>query len=789
MRIPLSWLRDFAPIEGSTAELTDHLNELGLVVDAVEEVGAGLDRVVVARVMATRPHPDADRVQLVDVDAGDGQALQIVCGAFNFAAGDLVPLATIGAVLPGGMEIGRRKVRGEVSNGMLCSAAELGIDADASGIHVIDGDHAPGSPAADALGVEHDVVFDLDITANRPDAMSVVGVARDLAARLGVPFAIPEVVIEEAAYRADALATIEVRSPDLCPRFTARVIEGVAIGPAPKWVQRRLVLAGMRPINNVVDASNYVMLELGQPTHPYDLDLVAGNGLVVRAARPGEELTTLDGVTRRLGEGPGVEITGDCLICDAEGEPIGVAGVMGGESTQILPTTTRVLLEAAHFLPMAIARTSKRLGLRTEASARFERGIDPEGIERAVRRFCAVLGNEVAAGMIDVRADAPRRTTVHVRTARVNALLATTLTDGDVAGYLSPIGFRTAPLEPGVLVVDIPSWRPDATGEIDVIEEVARHHGYARIPRSLPPGGKTGSLTAFQHERRRVREVLCGLGLDEAANPPLVGPGDHERAGLPGETISAANAMIREESVLRTSLLPGLLRAVAFNVRHRQNDINLFELGHVFRVPAPDAALPDEREHLALALAGSEAADAVGMWTTLADALRLAPVVMDGTTTTPGLHPGRTVRVLAGGVELGVVGEVDPAVLAAHDIPGRVAWAELDLERVLAAPRRPLEMRPVSRFPSSDIDLAFLLDDTVAAGRLEDALRTAAGDLLVDLRLFDVYRGEGVGPGSRSLAFHLRFQATDRTLTDVEVGEVRAACITAATALGARLRG
>ncbi|HYE79976.1 MAG TPA: phenylalanine--tRNA ligase subunit beta, partial [bacterium] len=371
--------------------------------------------------------------------------------------------------------------------------------------------------------------------ANRPDAMSVAGVARDAAARLRLPFSIPEHTVTEAAGSLGVaeLATVSVECPELCPRFTARVLTGMSVGASPPWVSSRLALAGMRSISNVVDASNYVMLELGQPTHPYDLDLLPGRGLLVREARPGETLVTLDGAERRMGEG-------DCLICDATGVAVGIGGIMGGASSEISPSTTSVLVEAAYFTPMAIARTSQRLSLRTEASARFERGCDPDGIERAVARLFTLLGTgQVAPGMLDERSGPPPPTPIRLRTERVNALLAASLTEDEVGGYLGAIGFRVEQVGPGLHQVVPPSFRPDVVAEIDLVEEVGRHHGYSRLPRARPASPFVGQLTTYQRYRRRLRDILAGAGVSEAASSPLVGPGDHARAGVAGEAIPA----------------------------------------------------------------------------------------------------------------------------------------------------------------------------------------------------------------------------------------------------------
>ena len=780
MRVPLSWLKDFAPIEADTPALLDAFNELGLVVDGVTEVDAVDENIVVARVLNTRVHPGADKVQLVDVDAG-GEQLQIVCGAFNFGAGDLVPLARTGTTLPNGATIERRKVRGEWSEGMLCSAAELGLSDDHSGILVLAVDAEPGVPLRKALAMEPDVIFDLDVTPNRPDAMSVAGVARDLAAKLGVSFALPDV---SAAPTGESQASVVVKSKDLCPRFTAIVLEGVTVGPSPAWLARRLTLAGMRPINNVVDVSNYVMLELGQPNHPYDLARLPGRGLLVRKGKQGEEVTTLDGVEREVGPA-------DCLICDADGNPVGIGGVMGGASSEISDTTTTVLLETAYFQPMAIARTARRLGLRTEASARFERGTDYAGIERAVGRFIDLLGEVSGArpvgGLVDVRGKLPKTPRPVVRTRRVNEILGTALSGDDIRRYLEPIGFECVPARGGWRVT-IPSWRPDSELEIDVIEEVARHYGYSNIPRTVPLSPAVGRLTDYQRDRRNVRDILAGAGLYEAWTTAFLSPSDLDKAGLSTEAVHVANPLDQAEPLLRTSLLPGLLRAVATNGRHQHPDVRLFEVGRVFGPPVAGDVLPHERELVAVALAGADATEAVRVWDVLSAALRLEDVSVEADRR-PGLHPTRAARLVAGGDEVGEIGEVDPDVLTAYEIDGRVGWFAVDLERMLAAPRRAAVFHPISRFPASDIDLAFVVDDATPAAAVERALRGAGGELLVDIGLFDVFRGAQLGAGKRSLAYRLRFNALDHTLTDEEVGDVRRRCIEAVeSSLPATLR-
>ncbi len=508
MFAPLSWLCDYASFADRPVDtLAAALSELGLVVDGISHVGGSrLDGVVVANIVEIRAHPQADRIRLVDVDAGDGNPHQIVCGAWNMEVGDLVPLATVGTTLPNGLEIGQRKVRGEWSEGMLCAAEELGLPQPAEtsdGLLILPaGVAAPGTPLSQALDLQADAVFDLDITPNRPDALCMAGVARDLAAALGLPWARP--VSDQVAVDGTVeVPRLTVEALDLCPRFTATVLHNVPSGPLPAWLTRRLALAGMRPINAVVDVSNYVMLDVGQPNHTYDLSRLGGGGILVRRAAPGEEMTTLDGVSRTLG-------ADDCLICDAEGTPVGVGGIMGGADSEISAETTTVLLEAAYFSPVAIARTGKRLGLSTEARTRFERGVDPEVATIAVERFISLLGGAaLRRGVtVDVRAPglgAPR--VVTVRTDRANGVLGVSLGDDDVQRLLAPIGFEAEPTGPGRHQVAIPTWRPDAEREIDVIEEVARLHGYERIRRTVPAGNRAGAgLTAYQRGRREVRQ-------------------------------------------------------------------------------------------------------------------------------------------------------------------------------------------------------------------------------------------------------------------------------------------
>ncbi len=820
MRAPLSWLQSLTPLDvapgdrSAVADLGAELDALGLVVEGVERVGEGLGDVVVSQVLEIAAIPGADRIRRVVVDRGGPDPVEVVCGAWNFQVGDVVVLAPVGAELPGGFKMERRKMKGVVSNGMICSARELGLGDDHEGIMVL-ASAAPGrsgielgTTLAEHLGIGLDVVFDLAIEPNRPDCLCMLGVARDLAAHFKLPLYTPEPAITEVDPPAAGLATIAVQAPELCFRFTGRVLIGIAHVPSPMLVQRRLTLAGMRPINAVVDASNYVMLELGQPTHPYDLDRLGGRGLLARAARPGEELVTLDGAPRLLGDRP--PRTGDpmaaldCLICDAEDAPVGIGGVMGGLSSEVDESTSRVLLEAALFRAVSVGRTARAAGLRTEASVRFERGVDPGGVERSSARVCELVVQAaeaagvappvIARGLIDADPVPYSPVLVSVRPDRVNALLGTQLARADMVELLEPIGYSVAGDRPATDVLDVvvPSWRPDVQVEVDVAEDVARTFGYRNIARTERRSPRVGRLDSVQILRRQLRRLLCGLGAHEAWTSSIVDPVVQAKAGWSDQVVALMNPMVAEESVLRPGMLAGLLTAVRYNAGHRHGSVRLFEIGDTFRPGEGARAMPFETERVALILAGDgdSAISAMQAWRVVEDALRLDGVELDQVevdgadqgTDLAGLHRARSGRVVAAGGELvlGVVGEVDPDVVAGFGLPQeRIGWLDLDVAALVAAPRRSDQAVPVSRYPSSDVDLAFVVDETVPAARVAAVLRAAGGERCESAELFDVYRGAGVEVGKRSLAFRLRFCALDHTLTDAEVAELRQACIDA----------
>lgn len=786
MKILLSWLNDYGDFGDPTdpedvAAVSAALTSLGLEVESIEPVGDTVDGVVTARILRLQSHPDAAKVQRVYVDAGDGEERHVWCGADNIAEGQIVPLATLGTNMPNGMTIERRGILGIDSEGMLCSAQELGLGDDHSGIRVLPDGTPLGLPYGEALGIEPDVLIDANVTRNRPDCWGYVGIARDLAAKMKVEFRPPTSSLVVSGD--ERSAPVEIVDGDRCARFTSTVISGLRVTESAPWMQRRLTAAGMRPISNVVDVSNYVMLELNQPNHAYDLDTLGGGGFRVRLAADGEQLVTLDGETRSF-------TSADLLICDADDAPIGVGGVMGGLDSEISDSTTTVALEMAWFEPVGIGQTVTRTGLRSEASQRFERGADPYGMPLAIARFVELLAETcpdlvVHGGAVDARSDSlpVEARSTEVRIANVNRILGTDLESADLPGLLDPIGYLVTG-EGDTRSVELPTWRPDSTAEIDVIEEIARHFGYDRLGSRVPKPIGHGGLTARQHRRRELRQVLLGLGLSEAMPNPFLAPGTLVKAGLPAEAITITNPLVADESVLRTSQRPGLLRAIAFNESHRREQTALFEIGHVY--PPGEGDLPPEFEQLTVVLAGRDAPAAMAVWREITAALG-GGARIDQNKVPAGLHATRSATLQAGKDPLGAVGEVAPDVLAAFGVSERVAILEVDLTQFLAREPKPTQWKPTSRFPSSDLDLSFVVPDDIPAEKVEKAVRQGSAKFLVDLDLFDNYRRDDQ-PGVRALGYRIRLQAADRSLTEGDVAEVRRAIEASATKLGAELR-
>jgi phenylalanyl-tRNA synthetase beta chain len=796
MRVPLSWLREHCPTTLSAEELSDLLTNHGVEVERILRPWARLSGVRVARVLEVRDHPNADRLVVASVDAGEGER-QVVVGVRNMGPGDLVPYAPPGSTLPGfDGPLERRELRGVSSDGMLCSPKELAISGDHSAILILDGGDAgmePGRDLGEALGLA-DAVLDIEVKPNRPDTMSVVGVAREVAAITGEDLRLPSTTLAAGPEKAEEAASLEVLDPERCPRYVARVIRGVTPGPSPVVAQVRLTAAGMRPLLNVVDATNYAMLELGQPMHPFDLALLAGPGIRVRRAEAGERLETLDGADRELTED-------DLLICDPE-RPVALAGVIGGASSEVSDGTTDVLVESALFEPRGIFRTSRRLKLRTEASIRFERGPDPEGVAPAAERAAALIvewsGGVVLDGALDV-GEVPERRRVSVRPSRAAGLLGMELSSADVREALGRLRLPVVEDEDDRVTVEVPGYRVDLTEEADLVEEVGRMTGYEAVPSTLPGVRQAGGLDRTQRLARRARDVLAGAGLWETRLWTFVPPSDPELFGDSRRVgVRLANPVAEDESTLRTSLLPGLLRAARRNVAHRRRSVRLFEVGTTF-VSADRE--PREIARLAAVLTGStdeewpgsrremDFLDAKGVLAHLLDSLGVDGWGLSQFAVDP-FHPGRCTQVIVPGAPpIGELGELHPRVAEAFDLPGRVAAFELELEPLLQAATTGRRYRDISRYPPVHRDLAFVVDGDVPAGAVRDGLVEEAGDLLDRALLFDVYEGDPLPVGKKSLAFSVDFRALDRTLTDQEVEErVRAIADRLRRDVGAELR-
>jgi len=781
VKVLKSILAEMADLPDDAGRIADALNSLGLAVEEMVEVGVPVPGVVTARIVRTEKHPDAAKVTRCFVDAGDGVERHVWCGATNMSAGDTVALATLGTTMPNGMEIARRGILGIDSEGMLCSESELGLAEESSGIMILPVGTVLGAPVFEALGIEHDVLFDLDLTRNRPDCWGHMGIARDLAAHFGVAFRGPRL---DPGPRGGARSLpVVIDAAPQCGSFIIACVSGVQVGPSPSWVATRLAHLGMRSINNVVDASNLTMLETNQPNHAYDADVVSS--FRVRLAAPGETITTLDGTVRALHPD-------DLLICDgARDVPVGLAGVMGDLHSEITAATVNLAIESAWFAPDPVRFAALRHGLRTEASVRFERGTDPHAWLVAAERFVTILRESSPAATLHEsptvvqNEHCPRSTRIEVPLHRVNGLLGTLLDTGRCAAILEGIGFAVE-LDAGVLSVTVPTWRPDCTDDVDVIEEVARHHGYENIGKTVPNSTVHGRLSLPQQRRRIVRQVMVGLGLDEAMPSPFLAPGELASVGLDeDDVLRLANPLVADESILRTSLRPGLLRAIRYNQSHRADRVALWEIGHVY--PDGGGPLPDEHEVLAVMVAGADSATALAQWNALCDALSVGAQI-DQLRVPPGLHPTRSATLARGKTVVGVVGQVDPVVLDAWGIEGPVSILEVNLTIVLNESPKPVQAREVNRFPSSDIDFAFVVADAITAATVQRAVRQAAGKRLAQIELFDVYRGPGVPEGHRSLAFRLRLQQPDGTLTEADLAMVQRDCIAAAEKVGASLR-
>jgi phenylalanyl-tRNA synthetase beta chain len=819
MKVPSSWLRSYCDPDLPVEELADEIAMHSIEVERISHVGApSTDAFVVGRVLSVEKHPDADKLSVCEVDAGEG-GRTIVCGAPNVAAGQTVPVALPGAVMPDGTRLGKAKLRGVESDGMILSEAELQIGDDAAGIAVFDEDGlAPGTPLSEVIPVS-DPVIELEVNSNRVDCLGIYGVAREVHAVTGVALA-------DAPWEGDADATgegevtdyasVRVEVPELCPRFTARVFTDVRIGPSPLWLKARLIGAGMRPINNVVDITNYVMLLTAQPLHAFDLDKVPDGELIIRTARQGEKMTTLDGVERTFDQDM-------VLVCD-RGGPSGIAGIMGGEHSEVSEATTRVLLEVATWNGVNILRTSRKLGLRSDASNRFEKQLHPELALRAQRIASRLMvelcGAKLVPGTIDEAAEIPEPHRIGLRHERVERLLGMPITPEQCVEYLTRLGFDVDRDGDG-LEATVPVHRHyDVTREVDLIEEVGRIHGYAKnVVATLPStSGQTGGLTREQRLRRRAEDIMRDLGFDVVVTLSLTDPDLSERLRIAeddprAEPIRVSNPLSAEHSVMRTAVIGSLLDAARYNRAHGAERIALAESGRVYlregsspqdgvlagRFAGDRPAPAYEPWRLACIAAGplwpddwrgtsmgAEFYSVKGVLEALAERLGVALEVRPGEQ--PFLHPGRAGRVLVSGDEIGWVGEIHPLICREWDLEAATGF-EIDLAPLVAAsPFGRERYEDVISYPAVNQDVAVVVDESVPAAEVRTAVLEGGGELLRSAEVFDLYRGEQLGEGRKSLALRLTFRAADRTLTDEEVAERRRAIEEAVQGIGGSLR-
>ena len=775
MKIFVPWLRDLCPTELAAEELAELLTSKGAEVESIDRPWRGLSGVVVARVVEVRDHPNSDTLCVARVQTGSGE-LEVIVGVRNMQPGDLVPLAPPGSRVPAlPQPLGAREIRGVVSNGMLCAPDELAISPSHDGILILPADLEPGADVAATFGLSGEVL-DVEVTPNRGDLLSVIGVAREVAAATGTPLVAPNVRVDEADETVEGVATIEIDDLDRCPRYRARILRDVRHVTAPIAAQARLTASGMRPISAAVDATNYAMLEIGQPLHPFDLSLLKGPGIVVRRAKQGERMITLDGIERTF-------IDDDLLICDAE-RPVGVGGVMGGELAEISPSTTDVLLEAASFQREGIQRTRRRLALSTEASTRFERGVDPEAVVTGGDRACGLMVEwcdaSVLRGALDV-GEPPRRRWVSMRASRSSAIIGYEVSVSDAEAVFDRLGMAHERPDEDTIRVEAPGYRFDLEREVDLIEEVVRIQGYDRVGSTLPAIRQPGGVPERYAFADRIRLAMTRAGLREVRLMPFLSDKDLRLFGG-GDAVRITNPLQADDGLLRTHLLPGLLRVARRNTYRQVRQVAIFEVSPRFRLVS---GAVDERRSVAFVMTGS----ADESWHTARrefDVFDAKGVVEEllaavGVTWTAGdragapFHPSRSAHVLAGSKTVGVFGELHPSVAAAFDLAGRVAVGELDVDAIADRATEMLQVSDVPRFPPVRRDLAFVVDASTQAGRLHAALQEAGGELVDAVFLFDVHAGPPLPDGKKSLAFSVDIRASDRTLTDAEANDVVAA--------------
>ena len=807
MNVTLNWLKNYIDFEFSPSELADRLTMLGIEVESIKQLGAELEGVVVGSVTSIQPHPNADKLVLCQVDIGETEELQIVCGAPNAREGMLAPVATIGATLPIGLTIKRAKLRGEVSLGMLCSEKELGLSEDAAGLMELPTDTPLGTSLSEALGLD-DVVFELEITPNRPDCLSLIGVAREIRAETGNALKLPQVDFNEDETDIREMTSVTIEAPDLCPRYAARVIRGVKVGQSPAWLQHQLESVGVGVINNIVDITNFVLMEYGQPLHAFDYHKLTENRIVVRRAAAGENLTTLDEIAR--------ELTPDMLvIADAE-KPVALAGIMGGYDSEITETTCDVLLESAYFNPSSIRATAKALGISTEASYRFERGADPgvvlAALDRAAQLIAELAGGSICKGIADVYPGQQPLRRIQLRPERVNFILGTALEAAEMVQILRHLGFdieesrpevaptgtkkdrdpEVAPTEKSVFQVTAPTFRSDITREIDLIEEIARVYGYDNIPTTLPKGDIPVPVPNPSTEvRKHIKYFLLAAGMMEAINYSFCDPNCFDKIRFTADNplrdaLKLRNPLSPEMSVLRTTLIPSLLENAQHNRNHQIDTIALFEIGNVFiqdggssRSDLRIATLEPER--VTGILAGQigdgvysnpyrepDFYDIKGLVEGILEVCGIVDYTLQKTDA-PTFHSGRNAAVLLDDRQLGTFGEAHPEVLENYDLPYKAYLFDFDMEALVDAAIFAKRFEPIPVYPKVERDLAIVVDKELLSDIPTGLIYATGGELVESVRLFDVYEGEQVPEGKKSLAYAITYHSATETLTDKAV--------------------
>lgn len=784
MRLPMKWLKEFVDYKGSVEEFVEKLTMSGSSVETVEYVGRDIKNVVIGEVLEIKRHPHAEKLLVAKVDTKE-RVLQIITGAHNIKKGDKVAVALPGATIEGGKKIGVQNIKGMESEGMLCSAKELGLDDHGlpedmkKGLLILPKDAPVGKDIKEYIELE-DAVVEFELTPNRADCFSIVGIAREAAATFNVPLKVSFSASEEIRQIDEIFGKVKVtvEAPDLCKRYIARVIEDVKIEPSPLWMQRRLQLCGIRPINNIVDITNYVMMELGQPLHAFDYDKLTGGSIVVRRGKKGEKLVTLDGQER--------EITEDTLVIADKKGPIALAGIMGGENTEVTEKTRTVLLESANFLGSNIRRTARRLGIRTEASLRYEKGIDPNLAEIAAERACELI-EKLGAGRVvkeyaDVYPEVVRPRRLQLRVDKINALLGTNISKECMVGILRRLGMGIED-EDGKTFVIVPTFRADITQQADIAEEIARIYGYDNLPSTLPGSIATcGVLSKRQKLEDEIKKTLSDLGFSEIYTYSFISPSAFDKLKVPFDhevrkAVRLMNPLGEEHSVMRTTLLDGILQVVKFNLNQKHKRIRIFEVGKVFLPKElPLKELPREKKMISLAVC-EEKLDFYYL-KGIVEAI-FSKLKIDNPKFKPdrhfAFHPGRTASISVGGEIAGYIGEIHPDVMENYDMEDkRVYVAELDMELLLDKAVTEVKYQPLPRFPAAERDMAIVVKESVAAGDIMEAIREIGGELLENVELFDIYRGEQIPRGCKSLAFSLTYRAKDRTLTDEEINDLHA---------------